>query len=146
MAAKKGEIWSEEECLALLSAWGDEEIQKKLRGTHKNSDVYKKMSCMMKKSGGFDRDWILCRTKVKHLKSEYKKYKDSLSRSGAGRGKEPKFFEKIDYFLGDKPEALGVENSIDTSSTAIEDKDLVDNSDFGKFSISFNTVLSIVTV
>ena len=41
MAAKKGEIWSEEECLALLSAWGDKEILKKLCGTLKISDVYK---------------------------------------------------------------------------------------------------------
>ena len=41
MAAKKGEIWSKKECLALLSAWGDKEIQKKFRGAIKNSDVYK---------------------------------------------------------------------------------------------------------
>lgn len=75
--SKKGEIWSEEECLALIYAWGDEEIQRKLSGTHKNADVYKKISRMMKESGDFDRDWKQCRTKIKHLKTEYKKHKDS---------------------------------------------------------------------
>lgn len=132
--SKKGEIWSEEECLALIYAWGDEEIQRKLSGTHKNADVYKKISRMMKESGDFDRDWKQCRTKIKHLKTEYKKHKDLLSRSGAGRGKEPKFFGQMDYFLGDKPEALGLEKSVDTSTAPEEDSTIASiDSDSGKF-------------
>jgi hypothetical protein len=37
------------ECLALLSAYGTEEIQKKVEGTHKNADIYRKISDIMKK-------------------------------------------------------------------------------------------------
>jgi phosphoribosylaminoimidazole carboxylase/phosphoribosylaminoimidazole-succinocarboxamide synthase len=115
--AQKRELWSEKECLALLSAYGTEEIQKKLEGTHKNADIYRKISDIMKKKG-IHRDWMQCRTKFKHMKSEYKKFKDNLSRSGAGRGKEPKFFQIMDGFLGDRPEAEGLKNSIDTSGDA----------------------------
>ena len=56
---------------------------------------------------GIKRDLKQCRTKGKHLKTSYKKYKDSLARSGAARVKEPKFFEQLDIFLGDQPEAIG---------------------------------------
>lgn len=86
MVAKKGETWLEEEC----------EVKRKFKkkcGGYKNSDTYKKMSTMMKLEG-FHRDWIQCRTKLKHLKSDYKKYKNSLSRPGAGRGMEPNFLKK----------------------------------------------------
>jgi hypothetical protein len=47
--AQKRELWSEKECLALLSAYGTEEIKKKLDGTHKNADIYRKISDIMKK-------------------------------------------------------------------------------------------------
>ena len=94
-----------------------EEIQKKLEGTHKNADIYRKISDILKKKGVY-RDWTQCRTKFKHMKSEYKRFKDNLSRSGAGRGKEPKFFQIMDSFLGDRPEAEGLKNSVDTSADA----------------------------
>jgi hypothetical protein len=47
--AQKREVWSEKECSALLSAYGMEKIQKKLGGTHKNADIYRKISDIMKK-------------------------------------------------------------------------------------------------
>ena len=90
--AQKRELWSEKECLALLSAYGTEEIKKKLEGTHKNANIYRKISDIMGKKG-IHRDWMQCITKFKHMKLEYKKFKDTLSCSGAGRGKEPKFFQ-----------------------------------------------------
>jgi hypothetical protein len=52
------------------------------------------------------------------MKSEYKKFKDTLSRSGTGRGKVPKIFQIMDVFLGDRPETEGLQNSIDTSGDA----------------------------
>ena len=78
--SKKRDVWSDKETLELLAAWGAEEIQKNLQGVHKNTDIYKKVSEMMKRKG-IHRDWTQCRTKFKHLKSTYKKHKDNLARS-----------------------------------------------------------------
>ena len=116
--SKKRDVWSDKETLELLAAWGAEEIKKQLQGVHKNTDIYKKVSEMMKRKG-IHRDWTQCRTKLKHLKSTYKKHKDNLARSGAGRCKSPKFFDMMDSFLADRPEAEGLDKSIDTSGDVI---------------------------
>ena len=128
--SKKRDVWSDKETLEFLAAWGTEEIQRKLQGTHKNTDIYKRVSEMMKKKG-IRRDWTQCRTKFKHLKTTYKKHKDNLSRSGAGRCKSLKFFDMMDSFLGDRPEAEGLENSIDTSSDVNPSVSVSDDSEDG---------------
>ena len=92
--AKRGETWSDEETLKLICRWGEAKIQKKLDNCHKTTAVYKEISAYLAKDG-FNRDFGQCRTKIKHLKSEYKKYKDSLRRSGARRSKEPMFFRNL---------------------------------------------------
>jgi hypothetical protein len=46
--SKKRDVWSDKETFELLAAWGAEVIQKKLQGVHKNTDIYKKVSEMMK--------------------------------------------------------------------------------------------------
>ena len=92
----------------------------KLDGTHKNTHMYQKISKMLL-DNDYSRDWTQCRTKIKHLKSEYKRYNGELSRSGAGRTKPPRFFEELDSFLGDRPEAKGLRNAIDTSSTKTQE-------------------------
>ena len=56
---------------------GREEIMEMLNNTHKNAEIYEKISKEMSVLG-YQRDLIQCRTKVKHLKTEYKKYKDAL--------------------------------------------------------------------
>ena len=119
--AKRGETWSENETKALLSVWGREEIMEMLNNTHKNAEIYEKISKEMSVLG-YQRDLIQCRTKVKHLKTEYKKYKDALGRSAADRGKSPKYFNEMDVFLGDQPEATGLSIAIDTSSSDEENK------------------------
>lgn len=98
--SKRGETWSDEEVLALISIWSQEEILKMLEKCHKNADIYGKMSAKME-ALGFHRDYNQCRTKVKHLKSTYKKHKDALAHSGAGRMKAPRYFDQLDIFLGD---------------------------------------------
>ena len=109
--AKRGEAWSDDEVLALISIWSDEPILKMLATSHKNADIYGKISSKLE-TLGFKRDLKQCRTKVKHLKTTYKKYKDALARSRAARVKEPKFFEQLDIFLGDQPEAIGVDGPL----------------------------------
>ena len=115
--AKRGETWSEKETSALIAIWGNEEIQRKLSNTHKNSEIYKKINEDLKTVYGFNRDHVQCRNKVKQLKSMYKKHKDSQTKSGAERKKTPKFFDDLDNFLNDKPDATGLTNAIDTSHT-----------------------------
>jgi hypothetical protein len=110
--SKRGETWSEAETAYLISAWGDHDIQEKLGTTHKNSEIYTAISATMK-DNSYDRDSNQCRTKIKHLKQVYKAYKDALAVSGAGRKKMPKFFKEMDVFLGDKPEAIGLESSVE---------------------------------
>lgn len=97
---------------------------------HKNADIYGKMSAKLE-TLGFKRDLKQCRTKVKHLKTTYKKYKDALARSRVARVKEPKFFEQLDIFFGDQPEAIGIDGAIDTLSSSIS-AEKENTSDFGK--------------
>lgn len=129
--SKRGETWSNEETSALIAIWGDQEIQKKLSNCHKNSDIYKIISDKLEKVNGYERDLGQCRTKIKHLKIMYKKYKDSLASSGAGRRKPPKFFDELDRFLGDKPDATGIENSIDISDSTSEISNEVEDESVG---------------
>ena len=136
----KRDVWSDKETSELLATWGTEEIQKQLQGTDKNMDIYKKISERLKKKGIY-REWTQCRTKFKHLKTTYKKHKDNLSRSGAGRCKSPKFFGMMDSLMGDRPEARGLENSIDTSGDA--NPSVSDDSEDGR-SYSMHTRLFIL--
>ena len=114
--SKSGQTWCDKEVGVLVSIWSREEIMERLKNTHKNSDIYRKISTEMSVLG-YQRDYLQCRTKMKNLKAEYKKYKDALARSGADRGKPPKYFDEMDIFLGHQPEATRVSYAIDTSSS-----------------------------
>ena len=89
-----------------------------------------------------------CRNKIKQLKSVYKKYKDSQTTSGAGRKKPPKFFDDMDNFLSDNPDATGVANAINTSDDTVnetEDESESDVSvDIGKIIIIISFSLKVV--
>ena len=112
--APKGEVWTDEETLSLINAWSNAKILAMMQETNRNSNIYSEISEAMVKDG-HTRDWKQCRTKAKHLKNQYKKYKDSMKKSGSKREKEPKFFKELDRFLGDTPEAEGLECAIDSS-------------------------------
>lgn len=47
---------------------------------------------------GYTRDWLQCKQKIKNLKNEYKKIKDSNKQTGKGC-KEWKHFELLDKIL-----------------------------------------------
>ena len=57
--------------------------------------------------------------KVKKLRQKYKTEKDKKRRSGTGKGKEWKFFSKLDAFLSTKPnvEPLIVVDTMAANST-----------------------------
>ena len=155
--AKRGETWSEKETSALIAIWANDEIQRKLSNTRKNSEIFKKISKDLKAVNGIERDYVQCRNKIKQLKSVYKKYKDSQTTqkvqglsdnttSEAGRKKPPKFFDDMDNFLNDKPDATGIANAIDTSDDTVnETEDESDVSvDIGKIIIIISFSLKVV--
>ena len=51
------------------------------------------------------------------LKAEFETYNDYCKKSGSARKKEPTFFKELSNFLGDRPEAKGLDNYIDTGTS-----------------------------
>ena len=62
--AKRGETWSDDEVLALISIWSDETILKMLATPHKNADIYGKISS---KLGNL---WVQTRLEAMHNESQ----------------------------------------------------------------------------
>ena len=83
MAAERGRVWSDEEIAVLLSAWGEEAIQRQLLGAVRNTIPYKAIAEELRKKG-YERDFKQCREKIKALKKKYKEAIDKLRASGVG--------------------------------------------------------------
>ena len=96
--------WSDNETKLLISLWSDQNIQEQLENhSIRNKIVYAKLAEGMVE-GGFNRNAKQCESKIKHLKEKYRSYKDKIAKSGAGAGKEPKFFDEVDQVLGTRPQ------------------------------------------
>ena len=80
----RGNLWSEEEVHALIAIWGEEEIQTQLDGATRNKKVFDKIARQLIELG-FPRTGHQCREKIKKLKSDYRKAKDSSNLTGRGR-------------------------------------------------------------
>ena len=93
--------WNDEETLKLIELWGDEEIQALLEGYTRNKHVFKKIAARMTEAG-YDQSGVQCRDKIKKLKGEYKKIKDSNNETGRNR-KTWKFYDPMNEILGNKP-------------------------------------------
>ena len=83
MAAERGRVWSDEEIAVLLSAWGEEAIQRQLLGAVCKTIPYKAIAEELRKKG-YERDFKQCREKIKVLKKKYKEAIDKLRASGVG--------------------------------------------------------------
>ena len=70
------EAWSGEEVAALLEIWPDDFIQSQLEGMRRNNAVYVRISERLKAKGVI-RTFAQCRTKIKALKTDYKKVADN---------------------------------------------------------------------
>ena len=68
----------------LISIWGDEGVQEQLDGASGNRNIFCTISKKLKESG-FDREWQQCKSKIKKLKSDYKKIKNHHEVTGNGR-------------------------------------------------------------
>ena len=109
----RGSAWADAEVTALISIWGEAEIQEQLDGATRNKTIYTKISNKLHEMG-FQRDWQECRTKIKNLKGDYKKVKDHNGVTGNGR-KTCKFYDKLDAILGHRP-ASAPSTLLDTGS------------------------------
>ena len=97
----RGSTWSDAEVSALITIWGEADVQEQLDGATRNQSIFAKIAKKLKESG-YDRDWQQCRAKIKNLKAEYKKVKDHNGVTGNGR-KSFKFYQKLDEILGHRP-------------------------------------------
>ncbi|XP_007439118.1 zinc finger and SCAN domain-containing protein 32-like [Python bivittatus] len=78
---RRGNTWKREETLALLEIWGEAKVQQELRFSHRNLDIFEKISQDLR-TKGYHRSAFECRTKTKTLRLEYKRVVVHNSRSG----------------------------------------------------------------
>ena len=69
MASGRGSFWEDTEVRALLSIWGESDIQEALDGAKRNKLVYQNIVVKLK-ALGYDRDIEQCKNKIKNLKKE----------------------------------------------------------------------------
>ena len=89
------------EVFQLISCWSEEGIQEQLEGCKRNKHIYERLSKLLAEHN-IEKTGEQCRTKVKKLRQEYKKIKDSKKQTGGGRI-EWKYFEKLDEILAARP-------------------------------------------
>ena len=92
--------WSDEETRRLIQLWGEEDVQAQLEGCKRNKAVYERLARSMLPE--FVRTGSQCREKIKKLRNEYKKIKDTNGKTGRGR-KSMKFYEQLNEILGTRP-------------------------------------------
>ncbi|XP_064400478.1 uncharacterized protein LOC135346698 [Halichondria panicea] len=125
----RGTYWSDNEMKALIAIWGASDLQQQLDGAVRNKVIYEKIAQEMKKKE-YERDWTQCRIKIKNLKTNYKKVKDSNNKTGERR-KTCKFYDELDRILGHRP-ASAPSFLVDTSSEMEERVDeIVEDTDDG---------------
>ncbi len=83
------EQWTEEHIGEVIAIWGATDLQQ--RSCKKSSNL--------RKSSTRNGDWIQCRIKIKNLKTNYKKVKDSNNKTGEGR-KTCSFMTSLTEFWG----------------------------------------------
>ncbi|XP_049917254.1 interferon-induced protein 44-like isoform X2 [Epinephelus moara] len=100
----RGQTWSFEEVQALIDIWSEDYMSQLLVATHKNYEVFKLFSERMA-ARGFNRSAVQCRIKVKKLRQQYVKVRDSLRRSGSSGEEKEKFiwYDDLDSILGTRP-------------------------------------------
>ena len=94
-------VWGDEETLKLIQLWGEDSIQAELEGCKRNAQVFSKIASELREVG-YERTVLQCCEKIKKLRADYRKIRDSHNKTGAGR-KKWKFFEAIDVVIGHKP-------------------------------------------
>ncbi|XP_028256520.1 uncharacterized protein LOC114432607 isoform X2 [Parambassis ranga] len=107
--------WSDEETLALIDIWGDEDVQKALRGVVHNGHVYADISERMQDLG-FSKTSEQCRWKVKSLRINFRQCYD---RKKCGKKAEYKFYSQLEQILGQ--EAVSIDEYDERDDQAEQD-------------------------
>ncbi|XP_038594975.1 uncharacterized protein zgc:113263 [Micropterus salmoides] len=95
--------WSDEETLALIQIWGDEDVQRALRGFVHNGHVYADISERMEDLG-YTKTSEQCRWKVKSLRNNFRQCYDKKK---CGRRVDYKFYQQLEQILGQ--EAISID-------------------------------------
>ena len=109
--------WTDAKVLRLIELWGEEGIQEQLEGAKWNKHVFEKLAKELQKMSS-NKTADQCRTKMKKLKSEYRKIVDKHSQTGQGRTNW-KYFDAMDVILGHRP-TTRPSVVVDTLATAID--------------------------
>ncbi|XP_059181672.1 uncharacterized protein zgc:113263 isoform X2 [Centropristis striata] len=88
--------WSDEETLALIEIWGDEDVQKVLRGFVHNGHVYADIAERMNDLG-YTKTSEQCRWKVKSLRNNFRQ---CYERKKCGRRVDYRFYHQLEQVLG----------------------------------------------
>ncbi|KAF6735239.1 Zinc finger and SCAN domain-containing protein 29 [Oryzias melastigma] len=94
--------WSDEETLALIEIWGEEDVQKALRDFVHNGHVYAEISERLQDLG-FLKSPEQCRWKVKSLRINFRQCYD---RKKCGRKVDYKFYQQLEKILGQEAVSL----------------------------------------
>ncbi|XP_034775041.2 uncharacterized protein LOC117971144 isoform X3 [Acipenser ruthenus] len=74
--------WDHDDITALISVWGQERFQAELSETFRNIQVFERIAAALRRMG-VQRSAVQCRGKIKKLKQEHKRCKESLARGGS---------------------------------------------------------------
>ncbi|KAM4615279.1 uncharacterized protein ACJ7VT_010449 isoform 2-T2 [Polymixia lowei] len=113
-AGKQRSVWSDDEVEAFLKLWADRSVQQQLQSTLRNNNIFSRLSSELA-SLGYYRLPNRCREKIKKLKHEYKRIKNS---SGPNR-RVRRWFAIMDsvlnpQFAGEEPETSSSSNPLDS--------------------------------
>lgn len=97
IASKAVERWADSEVEAFLSIYSEDRMQ----GTRRNTEVYQTISLRLAQKGIYHTP-KQCREKIKKLKQDYKKAKETIQLSGGARGRTSKWFNSLDLILGNR--------------------------------------------
>ena len=99
-STSRGSSWSDNEVRALISIWGEENIQEELDGAVRNQVIFNDIATKMCEKG-YVRDWQQRRTKIKNLKKEYQQTKDHNGQTEEG-GKYANFIKNwtVSWVIG----------------------------------------------
>ena len=64
--------WSHDATRALISTWGESNVQEKLDGVKRNKDIYQDISRQLQ-TLGYSWNWEQCRTTIKKRTQNYRK-------------------------------------------------------------------------
>ncbi|XP_037317790.2 uncharacterized protein zgc:113263 isoform X1 [Pungitius pungitius] len=107
--------WSDEETLALIEIWGDEDVQTALRGFVHNGHIYADISQRMSDLG-YAKSSEQCRWKVKSLRNNFRQ---SYDKKKCGRKVDYRFYHQLEQILGQ--EAVSIDEYDERDEQADQD-------------------------